>query len=509
MKKLLLLFLLLNITTITSFAALRWQNDSREMFVDNKLRIMEINPRTFGAKDLNENGIIEPELGESTGNFVNGIERLDELKDMGINAIHIMPVTKVGKLKALGTAGSLYALSDFIISPDLDVPGNNMTVYQEFENFIYESHLRNIRVIVDLPSCGAYDLYLKNPDLFYKDGDENPVSPADWLDVYLFKTLNPDGSINEKLLDLHKNFIDLLIRAKVDGIRADVATIKPYEFWRKIINYTRAYDTHFVFLAEASNSWTNPPCKECIFTPYKKLLEAGFDGYYSSYFNYKDWNKASDLNKQVNLDLKLAKSFKEKKSAIASFMTHDEQSPVLVGGYNYAAQIIWLNSLIPANSYYVDGIQSGDKYIYPYANQKANKSYTDNLYYYVHKGKMDIFNYSRKPGGEFPQLAKEIKFSNEFKIYAEDIVNKGSFKIIKTNNKNVIAFIRKYNNKIVIAILNKNKYDKQQVKFKYKNYFKKNDYTVIRNHSPISIKNNKIDVLLEPSEIIILYSDKK
>ena len=26
----------------------------------------------------------------------------------------------------------------------------------------------------------------------------------------------------------------------------------------------------------------------------------------------------------------------------------------------------------------------------------------------------DIFNFSRQPGGDFPQLMKEIKFSNEF-----------------------------------------------------------------------------------------------
>ena len=42
-----------------------------------------------------------------------------------------------------------------------------------------------------------------------------------------------------------------------------------------------------------------------------------------------------------------------------------------------------------------------------------------------------------------------------------------------------------------------------------KDYFKKNDYTVIRSHSQISVKKNKIDVTLEPSEIIVLYSDKK
>ena len=289
MKKFLLVLICLNLAILNAFSYSTKKNDTKEMFQKGKLKIMEINPRTFGAKDLNGNGIIEPELGETSGNFISAIDRLDELKKMGINAVHIMPVTPVGKLKALGTAGSLYALSGFTsINPQFDVNDNNMSVFEEFKIFVDECHKKDIRVIVDLPSCGSYDLFLNYPELFYKDKDGKPVSPSDWFDVFLFKTLNDDGTLNEKLFDLHKKFIDLMLKADVDGIRADVATIKPYEFWRKLISYTRAFDTNFMFLAEASNSWTTPVCKECGFTSYDKLLKAGFDGYYGSYFNFKD-----------------------------------------------------------------------------------------------------------------------------------------------------------------------------------------------------------------------------
>ena len=508
MKKFFLFILILNFVTLNCFSALRWKNDTRTMFQNNQLKIMEINQRTFGAKDLNGNGIIEPELGETSGNFVNAIDRLDELKSLGINAIHIMPITPVGKLKALGTAGSLYAISDFSsINPQLDVDNNGMDIFYEFENFVYECHLRNIRVIVDLPSCGAYDLYLKKPEIFYLNKNSEPVSPSDWFDVYLFKTLNDDGSLNMELYNLYREFMDILIRAKVDGIRADVATIKPYEFWKNLISYTRAYNTEFLFLAEASNSWTKPPCKECVFTSYKKLFNAGFDGYYGSYFDFKDWKNVSELEKQVKLDMQLNKKYKDKKSAITSFMTHDEQSPILIGGVNYATQIIWLNAVLPFNSYFVDGIQSGDSFIYPYANQKAEKTYTDNLYYYVHKGLMDIFNFSRRPGGNYKNLSKEIKYSNEFKSYANDVITKGSFDIIKTKNENIFAFIRKYKNKTIVVILNKDKTKKQSCMIK-NNIFKNVDFSSIKAQSAITYKNNSIEVELEPSDIIVLYSDK-
>ena len=69
MKKLLIILLLLSFSVSDCFSYDNWKNDSREMFQNNKLIIMEINPRTFGAKDLNGNGIIEPEFGEEAGNF--------------------------------------------------------------------------------------------------------------------------------------------------------------------------------------------------------------------------------------------------------------------------------------------------------------------------------------------------------------------------------------------------------------------------------------------------------
>ena len=508
MKKLLILFICLNFTVLNAFSAIRWKNDTRELFQKNRLKIMEINPRTFSAKDLNDNGIIEFELGEQSGNFHSAIERLDELKEMGINAIHVMPITPTGKLRALGTAGSLYALSDFLsINPQLKNLHNDYDIFYEFENFVYECHLRGIRVIVDMPSCGSYDLFLKNPELFYLTDDEKPISPADWLDVFLFKTKNDDGTLNEKLFDLHKGFIDLLIRAKVDGVRADVATIKPYEFWDKLIKYARAYNTEFLFLAEASDSWTTPPCEKCEFTPYNKLLAAGFDGYYSSYFNFKDWNKSDELKKQVMRDIKLSTSFKERKSAIASFMTHDEQSPMLLGGYNYTVQLIWLNALLPLNSYFVDGIQYGDNYIYPYANKEANKTYTDNLYYYVHKGKPDIFNFAAQPKGDFPNLKREITLSNNFKTYASDVLSFGSFNLVKTSDNNIFSFIRKNNKNTVLVILNKSGISKKNVTIKHKD-IKHNDFIAIKSHSNYSIIKNKIEISLEPYEIIVLYSSK-
>ena len=49
----------------------------------------------------------------SQSSVVSAKEKLAQLAKEGINTIYLLPITPVGKLKALGTAGSLYAMDDF------------------------------------------------------------------------------------------------------------------------------------------------------------------------------------------------------------------------------------------------------------------------------------------------------------------------------------------------------------------------------------------------------------
>ena len=159
----------------------------RTMFLNNKAVICGINIRTFNAQDSNGNQIIDED--EASGNFINAIERLDELKELGVNALHVLPITPVGKLKALGTAGSVYAIADFeSINPQLVDKDSSLTPLEQVKLFVDEAHRRDIKVMVDLPSCGAYDLFLTHPELFIKNKKQMSIVPTDWTDVRLFKS---------------------------------------------------------------------------------------------------------------------------------------------------------------------------------------------------------------------------------------------------------------------------------------------------------------------------------
>ncbi len=480
-------------------------NDMRKLFLNNEAIIYAINIRTFSAKDKDGNEIIEKNKGEIAGNFINAIERLPELENLGINTIHLLPITPVGKYKAIGTAGSLYAMSSLTsLNPQLKDEKNSLNINDQAKLFISECHRHGIRVIIDLPSCGSYDYYMSEPSLFVLDKKNQPVIPADWTDVRLFKTQNDDGSLNEELFLLHKKFIDMIQSLGADGIRADVATIKPYEFWVKLISYAREKDPQFLFLAEASDSWMVSPSNYAVFTNYKKLLQAGFDGYYGSYFNFKNWTSVNELKKQVDLNIKLSNTFKDKKAVIGSFATHDELSPIVVNGEKLSSMLTWLNATLPLNPYYIDGFITGDNYLYSYANKKADMTYTDDDYYYVHKGKIDIFNFSRMPQGHSSEIFNDYYLSIKLRQYVSDLIIKGSFRVLKTKNKKIFAYQRSYNQKNLVIILNTDFKYNQDARVSISSC-KKDAYVLpIKAISPPNITNNFIRINMIPGEVAVI-----
>ncbi len=484
-------------------------NDLRTLFLNGRAGICCINIRTFNANDTNGNEIIDED--ETGGNFLNAVERLDELRKLGINTLHVLPVTPIGRLKALGTAGSVYAPANlWTINPQLVKKDSELTDLEQAKRFIDECHKRNIRVIIDLPSCGSYDLFLTHPELFIKDARQCSIVPTDWTDVRLLDT-GSNNRLNQDVLDVHKKFVDLVIKIGADGIRADVATIKPYTFWQEIIKYARSKDPQFMFLAEASDSWREPPSKYAVFTPYDKLLQAGFDGYYGSFFNLKEW-KAQEFIDHIKFNQKLLNSYREPKNVIMSFSTHDEVSPVVLKGENFSNMIIWLEATLPFNRYYIDGFPTGDTYIYPWANTKAEKTETDDDYYFVHRGKLDIFNFSRKPGGNNDNILENFKSASKFRQENENLILKGSFTPLKTDNEYVFAYTRTLNKETVVVIGNLDFENPQnKITLKVPNLNKKKSFLdIVAGNDNIKTENKKIFTDLDAGEIKVLkISERK
>ncbi len=502
MKKIILLAIALFIG-LKSYAATVWINDTRSQFQTNSLVILGVNIRTFNAKDFNKNGIIEERLGEQRGTFINAIDRLDELAMQGVNTIHLLPVTPVGKLKAMGTAGSLYALNGFDeINPQLASKRSKLSPKEQALRFIDEAHRRKIRVIVDLPSCASYDFYLKHSLLFSTDVGGAPIVPADWTDTRILEA-GKNGRINLDLLDEYKKFIDMMLEIGTDGIVANNASMKPYDFWEALITYTRGKSPQFLFLAQATDKDV-PLGKNIPFTSYDKLLEAGFDGYYGGYSRFSDWQSAEELYSHVKFNQKLISKYKLIKSTIGSFATHDNVSPMLTNGAPYAKMLSWLNATLPLNAYYTDGIQSGDDYMYPWENKKATKTYTDDNFYFAQRGKLDIYNFSRKPGGTNGDVLQNFILANKFKYMMNQIMPEANFVPLQTNSLNVFAYARSNKKNAVIVIGNMDFSNMQNVKVSVPHLTDKVSITPVKIDDIPVIQRNRINAILAPGEVQVL-----
>ncbi|MBQ3819679.1 hypothetical protein II810_04450 [bacterium] len=497
-----IVFALLFMSAQNSFCANVWVNDARKLFLQNGAIIYEINIRTFGAQDKNKDGIIDLTTEES-GNFINAIPKLNILAQKGVNTIHVLPITPVGKTKALGTAGSLYSVSSFnTINPQLANKKVNMPIKNQAIKFINEAHSKGLRVILDLPSCASYDLYLKRPELFVKDKSGEPVIPADWTDVRLLNG-GDEQTVNSDVYSAYKSFVDMAIELGADGIRADVAPIKPAKFWEDLIKYSRTKDPQFLWLAEAYDN-QDKISDYAPLTTSDKLLEAGFDGYYGSFASFKDMKTAKEFTDLVvNTNAKLAK-YPDKKSAIGSFTTHDEMSPILVNGAKLSEMMMWLNATLPFNSYSTDGFDTGDNYIYMWANKKALKTYTDDDIYFVHRGKVDIFNFSRAPGGNDTNLSDNFVFANNFKSKNFQIIQSGVFTPLKTSKPSVFAYTMSYKDTAVIVIGNLDFRAETDVKVTVPKLSSKDSIVPIKIESIPLIKKGTIETTLKAGEIIVL-----
>ena len=479
-----------------------YKNNLKSMFLNNEAQILGVIIRTMNAQDKDGNELIQGD--EKSGNLINAIERLDEIKNTGFNTLHILPIHPTGKTNAMGTAGSLYSPADFLaIDPEIveenppekykkrieeiyfELSGKKLTKMDKNDPyvakaqcklFLEECHKRNIKAMLDLPSCGSVDFANKHPEMMAVDANGKEKVPQGWQDIRMLKPFKNEETreLNTPVLDLHKKYVDMCVELGFDGIRADVGRAKPVEFWNVIINYSHAKDPQFAWLAE---TYTHEDASPQLNMPYdrpKELLEVGFDSYYGQYHIFNEWTQAQQLYDYVKENIDLNNEIGKPKSLIGSFATHDDSSPMLYGGAPWVMFTSILQGMLPQlNPYMIDGTQTGDFYIYPYDHAIVKETETNNHECTVHTGRIDIFNKSRKPGGKFPEIENVIKtaFSLRDNKYnevnknsdiklnmqnAKDVITKGSFIILPTNNPEIIAFARHKDGKTLVFIGNRN-----------------------------------------------------
>jgi glycosidase len=169
--------------------------------------------------------------------------RLDELKDLGVDVLWLMPIHPLGEKMKKGSCGSPFAVRDFYaINPDYGTTN-------DFKRLIDQAHKRGMKLIMNIVAAQtAWDsVLMDHPDFYKKDtnGAIIPPLPA-WTDVAGLNYANPD--VRRYMTEMMKYW---LRDFGVDGFRCDVAPTVPVEFWEAARDELEKLNPNVVILADA------------------------------------------------------------------------------------------------------------------------------------------------------------------------------------------------------------------------------------------------------------------
>lgn len=190
--------------------------------------IYEINTRTFSA----------------TGNFRGVEQKLDDLKDLGVNILWLMPIHPVGQLKKKGSLGSAYAVQDYYGINSAYGPK------EDLKRLVAETHKRGLKIIIDIvANHTAWDsVLMKHPNFYKHDAAGNIIPPnPDWTDVAGLNYANPE--LRAYMIDMLKYWIR---EFDLDGFRCDVAGEVPTDFWESARAELTKLKPDIIMIAEAS-----------------------------------------------------------------------------------------------------------------------------------------------------------------------------------------------------------------------------------------------------------------
>ncbi|MDO4499656.1 MAG: alpha-amylase family glycosyl hydrolase [Erysipelotrichaceae bacterium] len=168
------------------------------------------------------------------------------IKDMGFDYIYLLPVQERGVLNRKGTFGSPYAIKDYY---SID---KNIGTMEDFEHLVNKCHEVGLKIMMDvvINHSGCDCVYTEtHPEYYLKDKDGNFTRKvADWSDVYDF-----DYSCNGLREELLK-MLSFWANKGIDGIRCDVASLVPVDFWLEARKTLKNINPDFVMLAESVHS---------------------------------------------------------------------------------------------------------------------------------------------------------------------------------------------------------------------------------------------------------------
>ncbi|MCL2793244.1 MAG: alpha-amylase family glycosyl hydrolase [Spirochaetaceae bacterium] len=151
-----------------------------------------------------------------SGTISDWKKKLVEIKELGFNAVHLLPVTKMGQSESPYSATDLFDIDPSYITPDDAEDG-----LSQFESFVEEAKKNGIKLFVDIvvnhinPESNVAK---KCPEWIVKDENEkdglkragatHQDSWIRWDDLVLIDYRNNDPAIKHEIWDYFYNYVD-------------------------------------------------------------------------------------------------------------------------------------------------------------------------------------------------------------------------------------------------------------------------------------------------------------
>ena len=170
--------------------------------------------------------------------------RLEFLRDLGVDAVWLMPIYPIGEKNRKGTLGSYYSIRDYCaVNPELGT-------MDDFDDFVAEAHRLGMKVLMDWvanhTSRDARWIAGKPASWYERDASGEPAVPWDWTDTAKLDYANRD--VWEAQVAAMEFWI---ARHAVDGFRCDMAMLVPIGFWQYAAARLRRVKPDLFLLAEA------------------------------------------------------------------------------------------------------------------------------------------------------------------------------------------------------------------------------------------------------------------
>ena len=383
-------------------------------------RIIGAGPCTFVP---NQHVIYELDLYNftSAGTLAAAQQRLDYLKDLGIDIIWLMPIHPRGVQGRIGSLGSPYAPRDY------HAVNSDFGTIADLKSFVAAAHQRGMQVWLDwVANHTAKDnVWITQHRDYY---NATLTSPNGYGDVYQLDYSKEATQL--AMIEAMQYWID---QVDIDGYRCDYISSNtiPTSFWTRAIKALKEYKPGktITMLGEGDMANSVP-----------RLLVCGWDydyawGFQSALVNNKT-NPAGVLTQCKNLtgDLRFTDV-----SRMVYLTNHDQN-------YNSTMTTQY------GNNAYAFTVLTFTLYGMPmlYNGQETG---------YLMSRKLDYFN--RTPinwNTVDNKMLNTVKALTAFKHSCDALIDNGDraseVKFLTTSNNNVIAYTRHHNNQTALMVLN-------------------------------------------------------